>query len=299
MATEWLANGSRDSDLSKDGHVDLKDFVILANDWLKCNLSPLPECIPPRDGDISGDSQVDYSDLRMMAVEWLNSGDLESNLDGQGNINFQDFAILANNWLKRNLMPLLFKADFEDSNLDAWQATDPTAWQIENGHGGKVLSLFKQSSYAPPFRSPYNINLIQNVNVGSFVLEVKMLSTKAYYNKRDLCLIFGYQDPSHFYYAHLADVAADAFHNSILIVNGADRASIVLTRNGGNSWEGGWHTVRLVRDIYRGTIKVFFDDMTVPVMTAVDHNFNWGKVGVGSFDDTGQFDDIQLWGQEM
>jgi hypothetical protein len=36
--------------------------------------------------------------------------------------------------------------------------------------------------------------------------------------------------------------------------------------------------------------------MDTPVMTAVDNRFKWGKVGVGSFDDTGQFDDIKLWG---
>ena len=33
-------------------------------------------------------------------------------------------------------------------------------------------------------------------------------------------------------------------------------------------------------------------------MTAVNDRFDWGEVGVGSFDDTGQFDDIKLWGFE-
>ena len=49
-------------------------------------------------------------------------------------------------------------------------------------------------------------------------------------------------------------------------------------------------------DLFEGSIEVFFDDMDEPTMTAVDHNFKSGRIGVGSFDDTGQFDDIRLLG---
>jgi hypothetical protein len=53
-----------------------------------------------------------------------------------------------------------------------------------------------------------------------------------------------------------------------------------------------------VRDVEEGTIEVFFDDGPEPIMTAVNKRFEWGRVGVGSFDDTGQFDDVKLWGEE-
>jgi hypothetical protein len=192
-------------------------------------------------------------------------------------------------------LPLLFEADFEDGKLDAWQATDPASWRIENGHGGKVLALFGKSNYEPKVRSPYNINLIRDVNVGSFVLELKMLSTTKDYAHRDLCLFFGYQDPSHFYYVHIAN-KSDPHSNSIMIVDGKPRMSIAKTRTEGTKWGDKWHTVRLVRDIKAGIIEVFFDDRAEPIMTAVDDTFKWGRVGVGSFDDTGQFDDIRLWG---
>jgi hypothetical protein len=189
----------------------------------------------------------------------------------------------------------LFSADFEDGKLDAWQATDPAAWRIEDGRGGKVLALFGKSDYEPEVRSPYNINLIREVVVQSFVLEVKMLSTTADYNHRDLCLIFGHQDPSHFYYVHLAN-QADENANSIFIVDGKPRVSIAKTRTSGTNWDDQWHTVRLVRDVNNGTIEVFFDYKPEPIMTAVDRRFVWGRVGLGSFDDTGHFDDIRLLG---
>jgi hypothetical protein len=180
-------------------------------------------------------------------------------------------------------MPLVFEADFEDGKLDRL--------------GGKVLALHKQSDYKPPVRSPLNINLIKDINVGSFVLELKMLSTVKDYAHRDLCLFFGHQDPSHFYYVHIAN-KSDPHSNSIFLVDGKPRVSIVKTRTEGTKWDENWHTVRLVRDVDKGTIEVFLDDMANPIMTAVDERFKSGRLGVGSFDDTGRFDDVRLWGWE-
>ena len=192
-------------------------------------------------------------------------------------------------------MPLLFKADFEDGKLDDWQPTDANAWRTEDVEGGKALSLFGKSKYRPKVRSPHNINLVKAVSVSDFVLELKMLSTTKDYGHRDLCIFFGYQDPSHFYYVHIAN-KSDAHANSIFAVDGKPRVSIAKTRTGGTRWDDKWHTVRLVREVKTGKIEVYFDDMTKPIMTAADSRFKWGKVGVGSFDDTGKYDDIKLWG---
>jgi len=190
---------------------------------------------------------------------------------------------------------LKFEADFEDGSLDEWQATDPSAWRIEEEpDGGKVLALFRESNYQPEVRSPFNINLIKGIEIGSFVLELKLKSTTEDYNHRDLCLFFGYQDPSHFYYVHLGKTA-DPHANSIFIVDGEPRVSIAITRSDGTDWDEKWHRVRLVRDLEKGTIEVYFDDMNQSIMTAKHDRFSSGRVGVGSFDDTGQFDDIRLW----
>jgi len=178
-------------------------------------------------------------------------------------------------------MPLLFEADFEDGRLGDWQATDSFAWRIEPGHDGKVLALYEQSEYEPRVRSPFNINLVRNYVVGSFVLEVKMRSTTKDYGHRDMCLFFGHQDPSNFYYVHIAN-QSDAHANSIFIVDAEPRVSIAKTRTEGTKWDDNWHTVRLVRNAEEGTIEVFFDDGPEPIMTAVDNRFEWGGVGVGS-----------------
>jgi hypothetical protein len=34
-------------------------------------------------------------------------------------------------------------------------------------------------------------------------------------------------------------------------------------------------------------------------MTATDKTFTWGQVGVGSFDDTGNWADVKVWGVKV
>lgn len=194
-------------------------------------------------------------------------------------------------------MPLVLRDDFErDAPGQDWNPTDPHAWKISRVDQNRVLDQFQASKYEPVVRSPFNIALAEKVDVGSFVLDVKVRSTGRDYGHRDLCLIFNHRDPSHFYYVHLGK-QADEHANSIFIVNGAPRVSIAETRTQGTPWTDGWHHVRIVRQVEDGLIQVFFDDMKTPAMTAHDQHFLRGRVGLGSFDDTGQFDAIQVWGR--
>lgn len=177
-----------------------------------------------------------------------------------------------------------------------WTPTDTGAWKITEDGGDTVYSLVvKHSNYKPPHRSPLNIALLDEVSVGSFELTVRARSTSEPYNHQSLCLFFGYQDPAHFYYVHFGK-KTDDHANQIFIVNDAPRIKISRTTTPGTPWDDQWHVLRVRRDADSGLIEVFYDDMQTPVMSAVDHNFTWGQVGVGSFDDPGNFDDVVLWG---
>lgn len=191
----------------------------------------------------------------------------------------------------------LFSDDFT-KGADRWQATDPKAWKVIDTTEGKAYSQHAQSKYKPPHRSPLNYALLKDVLVGDFTLTAKVQSTTRDYGHRDLCLFFGHQGPDRFYYAHLAKKADDRA-NQIFIVNKADRKKISKTSTDGTAWTDGWHTLKLVRKVSDGTIAVYFDDMTKPVMTAVDKTFTWGAVGIGSFDDTGNWRDIRLEGVKV
>jgi hypothetical protein len=195
-------------------------------------------------------------------------------------------------------LPLVFEDDFEKGS-DRWEPTDPKGWKVIETKQGKVLSQFrKDSAYKPPHRSPYHIALVKDVVVSDFVLQAKCQSTVKDYPHRDLCLFFGYQDAAHFYYVHLGK-RTDDHANQIFIVNAADRKKISTRTTPGTNWTDGWHNVKVVRSVGDGTINVYFDDMKNPVMTAKDTTFTWGRVGVGSFDDTGNWDDVKLWGKKV
>ena len=195
-----------------------------------------------------------------------------------------------------NGLPLLFSDDFEDGKADGWLATDATAWRVVKQGDNYVYNQFKKrSKYKPPVRSPLNRSIVKQVTVGSFVLDVRLQSTHKDYAHRDLCLFFGYQDDSHLYYVHLGK-KTDDHANQIFVVNDKPRTKISTKTTPGTNWDDNWHHVRIVRDVKSGKIAVYFDDMKTPVMTAVDRTFTWGKVGVGSFDDTGNFDHILIYG---
>lgn len=195
-------------------------------------------------------------------------------------------------------LPLLVSEDFEDG-AQGWTPTDPKGWKVEEVDGNHVYSQFaKLSKYSPPHRSPFNISLLGEPVVSDFVLTARVKSTHFDYGHRDACVVFGWQDPANFYYVHLGK-KADAHANQIFIVNDAPRTKISLTSTEGTNWTDDWHNVKIVRRIDEGTIEVYFDDMKKPVMTAKDSTFTWGSIGVGSFDDTTQWDDIKLYGRKV
>jgi hypothetical protein len=200
-------------------------------------------------------------------------------------------------------LPLLLREDFEDG-FARWQMTDPDqsklTWTIIESpppDGNHALRVTGKSKYEPPFRSPLSIALLKDVTVGDFELTARVQNTRTDAGAhRDLCIFWGYQDPSHFYYVHLG-AKADPHACQIFIVNDAPRTMITTRKAKGTPWTDGWHQVKVVRSVANGSMKVYFDDMKKPFMTAEDKTFTSGQVGIGTFDDHGNFDDVVLRGK--
>jgi hypothetical protein len=191
--------------------------------------------------------------------------------------------------------PLLAEDSF-DQGIEHWQPTDPKAWVWGKEEGATYNSLIvKKSDYQPPVRSPHNITLFKGLKVSSFELHVKARSTSKPYNHQSLCLFFNYQDPSSFYYVHFGK-KSDDHANQIFIVKDAPRTKISEQTTAGTPWDQAWHDLKIIRDAESGTIEVFFDDMETPIMKATDKRFTSGQVGIGSFDDPGDYDDFKLYG---
>lgn len=194
-------------------------------------------------------------------------------------------------------LPVLVRETF-DEGASRWKTTDGGAWRTGEDGGRSVFELTKKvSDYQPPHRSPHNIALLEGFEVGDFVLEAVVRTTEPEYAHRSLCLFFGYRDPEHFYYVHFGQ-KADDHANQVFIVDGAPRTKISTRTTEGTPWKDGtWHRVKIVRTVDDGRIEVFFDDMKEPVMTATDKTFTAGRVGIGSFDDRGMWDEVVLRGR--
>jgi hypothetical protein len=194
-------------------------------------------------------------------------------------------------------LPVVFQEDFS-KGATRWQPTDSAAWKVDMKDKAAAYHQFQNSKYKPPHRSPLNISLVKDLLVSDFVLEAKVLSTGKDGPHRDMCLFFNYQDPAHFYYVHIAKKADDNA-NQIFIVNAADRKKISTKSTDGTPWDDKWHHIKIVRTVADGKIEIYFDDMKTPIMTATDKTFTWGQVGIGSFDDSGYWQEVTVRGAKV
>lgn len=181
-------------------------------------------------------------------------------------------------------------------NPDAWKFGDTAAWTWSKEGGSSVLTLHQQQNFKPKVRSPFNLAWLTTVEWKSFTLTVEARLTKFDAGNNDLCIAFGRQDDTRFYYAHLGE-KADGVHHQLHLVDHADRRAITATRTEGTPWQPGvWHRLKVVHDARTGKIAVYFDDMEKAVLTAENKTLMHGWIGLGSFDDLGQFRNLEIRG---
>jgi hypothetical protein len=198
-----------------------------------------------------------------------------------------------------NNLPLLVTHDFEDGHALGWQSNIPEHWEVAAEEGSLVYRL---TAPGPPgeVRAPTSWSILKDFEVSSFVFTGRIKCHTDTTNKhRDMNIIFHYQDPIHFYYVHFSAVS-DEVHNIIGLVNGKDRVKINHEPPGQSMArmnDQKFHRFKVTYNAETGEIKAYLDDMKAPVLTATDKTLRHGYVGLGSFDDTGSFDDINLWGR--
>lgn len=195
---------------------------------------------------------------------------------------------------------LVYSQDFESPQaIRDFEFSDPRAWKIStNEEGSQNLELFGESEYRARVRSPFNIALIKDLFLGDFILEANLSQSGREYGHRDLCLFFNVNSPTNFYYVHIASVADDNANN-IFLVNDEPRTNIATKTTEGTDWgkTNSWHKVRIERNTESGSIHILFDDKKI--METVDTHFVNGRLGFGSFDDTGRFDNIKIWAPKI
>jgi hypothetical protein len=187
--------------------------------------------------------------------------------------------------------------------LTLYRANDTVTWKLSPHQ--LQLANSADSNVPGMVRRPGAFVLAPGIwkNV-TFTVEARSLSPEEN-PSRDICLIFGYQDATHFYYAHLSRNSDGAAHTVIMRVDGTTRQTIhkpittgisagPLTSSSGNAI---WHTLRIVHRA-TGEITAYVDDMSHPVMTAQDQIYPAGRVGCGTFDDPALFRSMKVSGEQ-
>lgn len=163
-------------------------------------------------------------------------------------------------------------------------------WDVKNN----VLEIKENSINRDPFSAPSARAIYDKSTFTSFNLTVEIKSNAPLAEiKGDMVIIFGYQSSTQFYYAHLTG-AVDSIHNGVFLVDNADRHKVDFTEFEPVLTDREWHIIRLARDIETGSISIFRDAEKEPIMRVQDRTFLEGKIGFGSFNDTGEIRNITV-----
>jgi hypothetical protein len=188
------------------------------------------------------------------------------------------------------LRSISFHDAFDSGNLDAWLLPAPADWAIVEGTDGHYLHMVRKGEPGVP-RRPLQFALLKNVPVGSFEFQTRLRR-----EGKSMIVVFNYVDTMHFYYTHLSVDGGEKqpVHNGIFIVDGEPRKRIAGISADPALPDSEWHQVRVVRNVQTGSIEVFMDKKTEPLFSVTDRTFTCGLVGIGSFDETGDFADVDI-----
>lgn len=173
-----------------------------------------------------------------------------------------------------------------------WTVENASDWSVENG----VLRLLVKGE--PPAgqpRRPTKMALLNSRPYRKVTVEAEVKR-----NARSLIIVYGWQDASHYNYAHMSSDAAatQAVHNGMFHVFGGERARI-SPLDGPASFETmDWTPVKLVFDGATGHCYVEVNGKRNPSLEADDLSLRWGRVGLGSFNETGDFRNVRVTGEQ-
>jgi len=172
-----------------------------------------------------------------------------------------------------------------------WDPLTDEKWAFERGQ--VVLTEAGTNPGGP--RRPFEYAVVtKGPELSSVKLEADVRIDEAVeVTNRDVVLIWNYQSPTRFYYAHLSTDNTIYPHNGIFVVDDADRLRIDDQWNGAVGappaiTDAEWHDVRIDYDAGTGEIAVYVDRARQPLMTATDTTFSGGRLGFGSFDNFGR-----------
>ena len=186
----------------------------------------------------------------------------------------------------------MFAADTVEVFGRTWNVPVAADWKVAAEDGVPVLQLVEHRGPLPGPRRPIQFALADVPEYTRLILEADVRPLG-----NSLLIAFAYRDAAHYDYAHLSvDTGGkQPVHNGIFHVYGGERVRISSERGAAAfSGTGRWHHVKLTHDAVTGTVDVIVDGKELPALHAIDLSLGYGKIGPGSFDETGEFKDVTI-----
>jgi hypothetical protein len=188
------------------------------------------------------------------------------------------------------------------TGAENWAPVTPEKWAFQ----GNQVILAEPGQQRPGPRRPFEYAVLTTgPEFGSVQIDAQVrIDTPVEITNRDVIIVFGWQSDTQFYYAHLSTDNTIYPHNGIFRVDNADRVRIEHQWNGmigapPATTDQEWHNVRVTHCAETGEIAVYVDGSDLPLMTAVDNTFGFGRVGFGSFDNIGRLRDLTVTGSAV
>lgn len=173
-----------------------------------------------------------------------------------------------------------------------WTVRFASDWKVERDGDTETLRLTQAREPLPGPRRPIQFALTDVPAYSRVTVEadVKPLA-------RSLLIVFAYQDEAHFDYAHLSTDTGiqQPVHNGVFHVYGGERVRISDVQGpAAFPATARWYHVELTHEAATGAVSVKVDGRPVPALKAVDASLRAGKIGVGSFDETAEFQNVKI-----
>jgi hypothetical protein len=170
-----------------------------------------------------------------------------------------------------------------------WSVPYGKEWSFQNG----VLTMLAARPQESP-RFPVQYALLSDKSYEQVTIECEV--------KREggsVILVYAWRDATHFNYAHLSVDSPEKqiVHNGIFHVYGGERVRISKGTGAGSLPTREWTKVKLDYDAKTGRVDVLVDGKAYPSLVGVDLSLGAGKVGMGSFFETGEFRNVKITGK--
>jgi len=172
-----------------------------------------------------------------------------------------------------------------------WSVDQSSDWTVEN-NALRLLNKAEPAAGKP--RRPTKIALVESASYRKVTIDADVKR-----NGKSVILVYGWQDADHYNYAHISSDEASKVrvHNGMFHVFGGDRVRMSGFDGPASLPTPDWTPVRLVFDGDTGLCYVEVNGQRNPSLEAVDMDLKWGRVGFGSFNETGDIRNLKITGE--